>query len=74
MFEEGKVNGLSVKRIQLDSGASRTMVDWSLISLDDIGEESIVIMFGKGAPGEYPLAPIRVKTDREEYCVKATIL
>ena len=35
----------------------------------DIGEESIVITFGNGTSGEYPLAQVRVKIDDEEYCV-----
>ena len=73
-FEEGEVNGQPVKRIQLDSGASRTVVNRSLISPTNIGEETIVITFGNGASDKYSLAPIRVKIEEEEYCVKATIV
>ena len=40
----------------------------------DIGEESIVVTFGNRTSGEYPLAPVRVKIDDEEYCVKAAIV
>ena len=43
------------------------MVNRSSVSPTDIGEETIIITFG-----EYPLAPVRVKIDEEEYCVKAT--
>ena len=50
------------------------MVNMSLISPADIREESIVVTFGNGASDEYPLAPIRVKFDGEEYCVKAAIV
>ena len=74
MFNEGKVNGQPVKRIHPDSGASRTVVNRSLISPTDIGEETIAVTFANGASGKYPLAPIRVKIDEEEYCVKATIV
>ena len=49
LSEEAKVNGQPVKRIQLDSGAYRTMVDRSLISPADIGEKSIVVTFGNVA-------------------------
>ena len=45
-FEEGEVNGQPVKRIQFDSGASRTVVNRSLISPADIGGETIVITLG----------------------------
>ena len=62
--------GEHVKRIQINSGASRTVVRRSLISPSDIGEETIVVTFGNGTSGEYPLAPVRVKIDNEEYCVK----
>ena len=73
MFGEGEVNGQPVRRIQIDIGASKTVVNWSLISPADIGKESIVVTFGNGTSGEYPLAPIRVKID-EEYCVKVAVV
>ena len=74
LFGEGEVNGQLIKRIQIDSGASRTVVRRSLISPSDIGEETIVVTFGNGTSGEYPLAPVRVKIDNKEYCVKAAIV
>ena len=67
LFGEGEVNGRHVRRIQIDIGASRTVVKRSLISPSDIREESIVVTFGNGTSGEYPLAPVRVKIDDEEY-------
>ena len=57
-FGEGEVNGQHVKRIQIDSGASRTAVKRSLILPSDIGEETIVVTFGNRTSGEYPLAPV----------------
>ena len=71
LFGEGEVNGQHVKRIQINSRASRTVVKRSLRSPSDIGEETIVVTFGNGTSGEYPLALVRVKIDNEEYCVKA---
>ena len=56
LFGEGEVNGQHIKRIQIDSGASRTVVKRSLISPSDIGEETIVVTFGNGTSGEYPLS------------------
>ena len=44
------------------------------MSSADIGEESIVVMFGNGAFGEYPLAPVLVKINKKEYCMKAAIV
>ncbi len=73
-FGEGQVNGKSVKRIQLDSGASRTIVNRNLIAGEDIGEESIRVTFGNGTAGEYPLATVKVKFDGEEYTVKAAVV
>ena len=54
----GEVNGQHVRRIQIDSGASRSVVKKSLTSPSDIREESIVVTFGNGTSGEYPLAPV----------------
>ena len=45
-----------------------------MIQPSDIGEESIVVTFGNETSGEYALAPVRVKIDNEEYCVKAVIV
>ena len=73
-FVDGEVNGQPVTRIQLDSGASRTIVNRSLISPTDIGEKSIVVTFGNGTCGEYPLATINVKIDDEEYCLEAAVV
>ena len=50
------------------------MVNRSLISPTDIGEETIVVTFGNGASSKYPLAYVRVKIDEEEYCMKAAIV
>ena len=74
MFVKGEVNGQPVTRIQLDSGASRTIVNRCLISPADIGEKSIVITFGNGTYGEYPLAAINVKVDNQEYCLEAAVV
>ena len=74
MLEEGEVNGQPFKRIQPDSGASRTVVNRSLISYTDIEEETIVVTFCIGAFDKYLLAPVRVKIDEEEYWVKAAIV
>ena len=70
----GEVNRQPVTRIQLDSGASRTVVNTSLISPTDIGEKSIVVTFGNGTSGENPLATIKVKVDDKEYCLEAAIV
>ena len=45
-FGEGEVNRQPVKRIQIDSGASRTIINRSLLSQKDNGEESIRVTFG----------------------------
>ncbi len=70
-FGEGKVNG---QRIQIDSGASRTVVDRRLVPFEEIGKETITVTFGNGNSGEYPLAPVRVTFDGEEYNVKAVVV
>ena len=57
-FGEGKVNGQPVQRIQIDSGASRTVVDRRLVPFEEIGKETITVTFGNGTSGEYPLAPV----------------
>lgn len=46
---EGEVNGQPVKRILIDSGASRTIVDRKLVAQTDIGAETISVTFGNGA-------------------------
>ena len=74
VFVEGEVNGQPVSRIQLDSGASRTVVRRNLISPTDIGERSIVVTFGNGTCGEYPLATISVKVDEQEYRLEAAVV
>ena len=50
------------------------MVNRSLISSTDIGEKSIVVTFGNGTSGEYPLATIKVKVDDKEYCLEAAVV
>ena len=50
------------------------MVNRSLISPTDYGEETVVVTFGNVASDKYPLPLIRVKNDDEEYCVEAAIL
>ena len=52
LFREGEVNRQHVKRIRIDSGASRTLVKRNLISPSDIGEEAIVVTFGNGTSGK----------------------
>ena len=74
MYEKGEVNEQPVKRIQLDSVASISVVNRHLISPTDIGEETIAVTFGNGALGECLLAPVRVKIEEEEYCVKPAIV
>ena len=71
---EGRVNGRFVRRIQIDSGASRTVVDRRLVSSKDIGEESISVTFGNGTSGEYPLATVKIAFDGEEYQVRAAVV
>ena len=70
---EGQVNGKPA-RMQIDSGASRTVVNRDLISPGDIEEGTIIITFGNVATSEYPLASIKVKMDGEEYQVKAAVV
>ena len=73
-FVEREVNGQRVARIQLDSGASRTIVNRSLISPKDIEEKCIVVTFGNSTSGEYPLATINVKIDHEECRLEAVVI
>ena len=73
-YGEGRVNGRFVRRIQIDSGASRTVVDRRLVSSKDIGEESISVTFGNGTSGEYPLATVKIAFDGEEYQVRAAVV
>ena len=73
LMGEGQVTGKPT-RMQIDNGASRTVVNRDLISPADIEEETIVITFGNRATGEYPLASIKVKMDVEEYQVKAAVV
>ena len=63
-----------MRRIQIDSGASRTVVDRRLVSSKDIGEESISVTFGNGTSGEYPLATVKIAFDGEEYQVRAAVV
>ena len=60
--------------IQIDSGASRTIVDRRLVPLKDIAEETITVTFGNETSGEYPLATVQVMFDGEEYNVKAAVV
>ena len=73
-FGDGEINGRPVKRIQIDSGASCTIVNRRLVSEEDIGRETIRVTFGNGATGEYPLADIRVQFDEDEYYIRAAVV
>ena len=68
-----EVNRKLVQRIQIDSRASCTVVNRDLVSPTDIGKETIVVTFGNGATGKYPLAFIKVKINKE-YKVKAAVV
>ena len=57
---EGRVNICFVGRIQIDSCASRTVVDRRLVSSKDIGKESISVTFQNGTSREYPLATVKI--------------
>ena len=74
LFGEGKVNGQPMQRIQIDSGASRTVVDRRLVPVKDISDETITVTFGNETSGEYPLAPVQVTFDGDEYEVKAAVV
>ena len=74
LFGEGEVNGQPVQRIQIDSGASGTVVDRRLVPVKDIGDETITVTFGNGTSGEYPFASVRVTFDGDEYEVKAAVV
>ena len=64
-----RVREESEKIIQIDSGADRRLVPF-----EEIGKETITVTFGNGTSGEYPLAPVRVTFDGEEYNVKAAVV
>ena len=74
VFAEEEVSRKRVTRIQLDSGASRTIVRRSLILPTDIGEKSIVVTFGNGTSDEYLVETINVKIDEEEYHLEAVVV
>ena len=63
-----------MRRIQIEGGASRMVVDRRLVSSKDIGEESISVTFGNGTSGEYPLATVKIAFDGEEYPVRAAVV
>ena len=73
-FGKGEINRRPVKRIQIDSGASRTIVNRRLVSEEDIGRETIRVTFGNGATGEYPLADVRMRFDEDEYYIRAAVV
>ena len=72
--EEGTVNGQGVKRIQIDTGASRSIVDKRLVQAVDLKKDKIRVTFGNQSYGEYPLASMRIRFDNEEYCVEAAVV
>ena len=45
-----------------------------MVPRNDIGKETITVTFGNGASGEYPLAPVQVVFDGEQYRVKAAVV
>ena len=61
LFGEGEVNRQHVKRIRIDSGASRTVVKRNLISPSHIGEEAIVVTFGNGTSGKVSIGTSQSK-------------
>ena len=71
---EGVINGREVKRIQIDTGASRTIVDRRLVQVKDLKEDRIKVIFGNQSSGEYPLADVRIIFDKEEYLVEAAVV
>ena len=71
---EGTVNGQGVKRIQIDTGASRTIVDKRFVRAEDLKKDKIRVTFGNQSSGEYPLANVRIIFDNEEYCVEAAVV
>ena len=68
------VNGQGVKRIQIDTGASRSIVDKRLVRAVDLKKDKIRVTFGNQSYGEYPLASMRIRFDNEEYCVEAAVV
>ena len=58
-YRKGKVNHKSVHDIILDTGCSRTMVKWELISEDDLTGEATTIRCAHGDTVLYPLATVR---------------
>ena len=74
LFRNREVNGQTVQRIWSDSRVSRTVVDRRWIPLEDFEKEAITVTFGNGTFGKYPLAPVQVIFDGEEYQVKAVIV
>lgn len=69
-----EVNGQPIRRIKINSGASRTVVNRSYISPTNITEESIVVTFDKRASGKYSLTLVRGKIVDKECCMKPTIV
>ena len=77
IFLEGEVNGQPVGRTQLDSGASRTIVNRRLISFTDIGKKSVVVTFGNETAGKQKYMPVSNHCNEindEEYCLEAAVV
>ena len=64
MRREGTVNGQSAKNIMLDTGCSRTMVHYNLVSEAQILDgESAVVQCAHGDSVLYPMAEVNIEVD-----------
>ena len=74
MLYKGEVNGRPVERIQIDTGASRTVVSSDVVPEIELTGERVSVTLADRAKRCYPTADMEIKFDGEVYRVRAAIV
>lgn len=74
LLDKGEVNGRPVERIQIDTGASRTVVNSDVVPEVEMTGEKVSVTLADGAKRCYPTADVEIKFDGEIYRVRAAIV